>query len=221
LTPGGYARLLFADTGSGIAPDLKERIFEAYFSTKAEGEGHGLGLAIVRSIVDRCGGRIFIESAAGSGACFVIDLPLDTGSSETRPETAQPAPGLKALRPARVLLVDDRRDVLQVLALALGSAGFQVSQANSAEEAVQLVEQAAEPPEVLVSDVVMPGLTGPELAGRLRHLAPAMQVLFLSGHTPDDARRRLPPAAQLLQKPLRPEQLVAAINSILQGRPSS
>lgn len=216
--PGGYARLRFADTGLGIAPELRERIFDTYFSTKAEGEGHGLGLAIVRGIVDRNGGQISVESRLGAGTCFVIDLPLCTDRSETGQEKVRPVFSLKALRPARLLLVDDRRDVLQVLAHVLKVAGFQVSEANSAEQALQLVKQAAEPFEVLVSDVVMPDLSGPELARRLQGLAPAMQVLFLSGYAPEEIRQRLPPSARLLQKPVRPEELVAAINSILQAR---
>jgi PAS domain S-box-containing protein len=219
LPPGNYAQLRFVDTGPGIAPELIEQVFEPFYSTKPDGEGAGLGLSIVQSIVNRNGGQIWVERPVDAGACFVIDLPLCAAISETRPETAQPTPGWKALRPARLLLVDDRRDVLQVLADALELAGFQVSQANSAEEAFQLVKRAAEPPEVLVSDVVIPDLTGPELARRLQSLVPAMKVLFLSGYAPEEVRRRLPGSARLLQKPVCPEELVAAINSILQDCP--
>jgi two-component system cell cycle sensor histidine kinase/response regulator CckA len=178
--PGHYVRLEVRDTGEGIAPDVLPKIFEPFFTTKEEGKGTGLGLATVHGIVEQSGGFIFVEGESGPGAAFAIFLPRTV---ERR--TAQ-FPGLSAGVEAaverRILVVEGQAADRERSAQTLRHAGYEVRVA-APEEALAALRHDDAPIDLLVTDVAMPGMTGPVLAERLHAVRPDVPVLFITGAT--------------------------------------
>lgn len=224
LPPGRYAVLEVRDSGSGIPPELLSRIFEPFFTTRREQGGTGLGLSTVHGIVRQSGGFIAAESEVGKGTTFRIWLPRHDGPAEV-PEpapVAAPPPSLPS-RPARrdltkgpVLLVEDEAPLLRLAERALQRAGFEVIALPSGEEALELVESGAALPLALVSDVVMPGLDGLELAARLRERDPDLPVLLVSGYAEAALGRDLSAERlRLLSKPYGLADLVAELRAVL------
>lgn len=208
------ARIWFSDTGCGIAPEALERIFEPFYSGR-QGSGLGLGLSIVKTIVHRIGGRIGVDSRLGRGTEFCLELPLcerDESDADTAFEAAE---DLKALLPARILLVDDQRDLRQTVAMMLRSAGFTVSETHSAEAALERMQCGLDPVDVLVTDVVMPGMTGIELAERARQIRPGLPILLMTGYAPEELARRTADHYAVLHKPILPQTLIPAVNALL------
>ncbi len=211
VQPGPYIRISVSDTGIGMSDEVRQRLFEPFFSTKRVGEGSGLGLATVHGIVMQSGGHIDVESAPGQGACFHIALP----AAQTRHETAPPAAAVGPLRGGEtILLVEDQADVRHFVATVLEEGGYRVIEAADGEEA--LAKCAAERPDLLVTDVVMPKVSGTELATRLGTLQPQVRVLFISGYSNEVLS--WPAGVQnagFLQKPFTIAALISKVREML------
>ncbi len=216
LRPGRYVMLAVSDTGVGIARPMLEKIFEPFFSTKAPGSGTGMGLAMVDGLVRQSGGSVSVESEPGAGATFTILLPSDEEPKRPDPSTQrnEPLQGTET-----VLIVEDELAVAHLAARILGSAGYSVLEANTGEDALRLLKTTAEPVDLLLTDVVLPGMSGPELAVEVRTLRPEIQILFTSGYTDDTALRDgvLEDRAQFLPKPYSIHDLSRKVREVLDG----
>jgi CheY-like chemotaxis protein len=215
VAPGAYVVLTVADTGSGMDEATRAQAFEPFFTTKGVGKGTGLGLSMVYGIVRQSGGGISLASRPGAGATFRIYLPRH----EARPRD-QAASAPLATRPSgkeRILVVDDEPAVLNVVRRSLATSGFDVLVAANAAEALQLCELHGASLHLVITDVVMPGMGGRELAAKLAPLCPAARVLFISGYTDDDLARRGVLGGAFLRKPFDRQTLVAKVRSVLDG----
>ncbi len=210
--PGPHVVIEVADVGTGIAPEVLPRVFEPYFTTKPLGRGTGLGLAMVHGIVHEAGGDIGVESAPGQGAVFRVRLPCTTAS----PTEAAAASAAPALGDATVLVVDDDDAVLRLSARILQHAGYRVLTAPSGPAALELVRRHQGPLDLLLSDMVMPGMSGNELAAAVAELRPALRVLFMSGYD----RGATQPDQRLLAKPFDRCGLLDAVAAALRDEPS-
>jgi two-component system cell cycle sensor histidine kinase/response regulator CckA len=213
IPPGRYVTLSVTDTGVGMDEATQERIFEPFFTTKAPGQGTGLGLATAHGIVAQSGGQIWFESRAKSGTTFTICLP-SIALPAAAAERPQPQPG--APNHETILLVDDDPSIRQIAAIALERHGFQVIQA-SAEEAEQIGQDKTRTLNLLLTDVIMPGIDGVELAHRLGLVRPELKVLYISGYTDSIIVQRGVSAgsAAFLQKPFTPSALVEKVREVL------
>jgi PAS domain S-box-containing protein len=215
LAPGRYVMLTVSDTGVGMAAETRARLFEPFFTTKERGKGTGLGLATVYGIVKQTGGYIWVYSEPGQGTVFKIYLPR-LGSSTTggaEPATAGRSPS----GTETVLLVEDEPMVRSLLGGMLEKRGYRVLTAGSGEEAVVVASGDRGPIHLMVTDVVMPGLGGPELAKRLAPLHPELRVLYVSGYTDDAVLRHgvREGLASFLQKPFTLDALARKIRDVL------
>ncbi len=203
-TAAGEAVVLAVrDTGRGMDEETRVRVFEPFFTTRLTTGGTGLGLATTRSIVEQCHGTIAVESAPGKGSEFRVELPL-CGETPPPPEPAAAAPAVAA--PLRVLLVEDDDAIRRTLSRALEAKGLAVTAARSADEALEAAQRLAF--DALVTDVVMPGLRGPELAARLREQRPGLPVVFISGYHDDGGALGEDATTAVLGKPLTAEALL-------------
>jgi PAS domain S-box-containing protein len=214
LAPGDYARLTFQDTGIGMDETTRLRVFDPFFTTKERGRGTGLGLAAVYGIARQSGGGIEVSSSPGRGARFDLFFPLaapEPGASEA---PLGPAAALRGS--GRVLLVEDEDMVRGLLEETLESAGFEVVTARNGAEAVEGLERGGPRPDILVTDVVMPKMSGPELARRLETMLPDLRVLFISGYTADELQSRVGFGAGVgfLQKPFSPPTLIEKVREL-------
>lgn len=204
--------LTVTDTGGGILPEVQPHLFEPFFTTKEIGRGTGLGLATVHGIVTQSGGSIQLVSEVGAGACFLLRFPRSEGE-HTRP----------AIVPSRsqvggkhtVLVVDDATGLLEYVQKLLERHGYVVLAADSAGEAQRLFEENPAI-EVLVTDVVMPGVSGPELSQRLCAQRPALRTIYMSGYSEDAIAERgvIHPGIQFLQKPFSSESLLSKLHEV-------
>lgn len=212
--PGGdYVLLSVADTGVGIKPGIREHIFEPFFTTKELGKGTGLGLATVYGIVRQAGGHILVFSAIDRGTVFKVYLPVIEGAACRGDACATAAPPLSGSE--TILLVEDDPDVCEFASLAISHFGFKVLTAQSGVEALALCESYPEGIDLLVSDVIMPLMNGPDLAERVRRARPGIRVLFLSGYTDDVLGKRGLEAHAFLQKPFSSEALARKIRDVI------
>jgi two-component system cell cycle sensor histidine kinase/response regulator CckA len=217
IAPGKYAVFSVADTGVGMDADTQKRIFEPFFTTKEKTRGAGLGLSTVYGIVSQSGGQIFVSSEPGRGTEFTVYLPR-----EGAPRTGAGAGTPVVLRPGfeTILLVEDEDAVRNLTRRLLETGGYTVLQASNAEQAMEVAQGHTGRLDMLLTDVVMPGMSGPELARGLVALRPQLRVLYVSGY-PDEA---LPSAgaleadASFLQKPFTPETLARKIREVLDAR---
>ncbi|WP_084284890.1 hybrid sensor histidine kinase/response regulator [Solirubrobacter soli] len=205
-------RLTVLDTGEGMPEEVKAHAFDPFFTTKAEGEGTGLGLSVVYGIVERAGGNIDLDSSPGMGTCFAIDLPRAHGAAAEAPKTNGTA---GSLRGVTVLVVDDQEAVRELTVKILQQHDAHVVGAANGEEALTLLAQHEEAIDVVVTDIVMPGMSGTELARRLRGERPGLPLVYFSGHIGDVDR---PDDGPLVEKPFTPEALVSAIGDVLPAR---
>ena len=215
--PGPYVRLTVSDTGCGIDPDMMSRIFEPFFTTKQEGKGTGLGLATVYGIVKQSGGHLAVESQVGRGTTFTIDFPRVESSHEVADvPSIQSAPQQAS---ETVLLVEDDDRVRGLVASVLRRRGYEVLEASRGDEALELVRGHTAPIHLLLSDVVMPGMSGRIVATRVVELRPETRVLLMSGYSDDIALRGEDEAANmpLIQKPFSMDALEARIREALRG----
>jgi CheY-like chemotaxis protein len=207
--------LAVRDTGTGMSSDTLAHIFEPFFTTKPSGKGTGLGLSIVHGIIQQCGGHIRVESEAGVGTVFRLYFP----AVEAPPETAE-GPGTDAAAtPASgtVLVVEDDDALRSVVCQIIRDDGFRVLEAASAEEALNLTSRREGPIDLLLSDVVMPGMGGRRLAEQLTSRYPDLRVLFMSGYTDDAIIRQgvSNATANLIMKPFTPASLLQRMRETL------
>ena len=214
VVPGEYVRVSVADTGAGIPPEALPHIFEPFFTTKKLGEGTGLGLATVFGIVTQNGGEITVESEREQGACFRIHFPrcvkkISEGDTKREPSFR----GTEQL-----LLVEDEETLRGAVADFLRNCGYRVLAASCGEEALDLLHQKNSPGiAALVTDVVMPGLQGPDLAEQVRVLEPDLKVVFTSGYAASKLADRglLEPGVTFLQKPFPLITLASAVRQLI------
>ncbi|MEK6779610.1 MAG: ATP-binding protein [Candidatus Deferrimicrobiota bacterium] len=213
--PGPYVMLAVADNGTGMDEKTMERIFEPFFTTKEKGKGTGLGLATVYGIVKQSGGYIWVNSKPGQGTTFKIYLPrVDEEAVE---EATRPSPPAEAGGTETVLVVEDMEMVRTLVHEVLTRSGYTVLEATNGGEALALCGQRVEPIHLLLTDMIMPGMTGTELAARLRPLRPGIKVLFMSGYTEfgtiDNAG--LPAGSFFIQKPFTTVNLARKIRETM------
>jgi signal transduction histidine kinase/CheY-like chemotaxis protein len=217
VKPGEYVQITVTDTGVGMDEATKRRMFEPFFTTKAPGKGTGLGLSTVYGFVRQCGGYVSVLSTPGQGTSIELLLPR-AEIPAAPPPTPTPA-ALVESRPAStgamILLAEDEEAVRQLAVETLQRRGYHVIAAANGEAALQLALSYDGTIHLLISDVVMPGMKGPELADRLRAMRPGIRVLLMSGYaadvvTPNDLKE-----ATLLPKPFGPASLIKAVKAIL------
>jgi two-component system, cell cycle sensor histidine kinase and response regulator CckA len=211
LAPGSYATLRVKDSGHGMSEETQERMFEPFFTTKSPTLGTGLGLATVYGIVKQHGGHIVVESAPGKGSSFSVYFPM---SSEVVSSHERVAPKV-ARKHARLLLVDDDEAVRNVIATILRRAGHAVTVASSAEEALAAAAGLLDGLDLLVTDVVMPGMSGVELARVLQGRSTTLKVLLFSGYPGRDGQLSGQPSVDYLAKPVAPKELLDRIDQLL------
>jgi CheY-like chemotaxis protein len=218
IQPGRYAVISVADTGHGMDTETQSRIFEPFFTTKEKGKGTGLGLSTVYGIVKQSSGYVFAESELGAGTTFYVYLPrVEESAEELSPAQSQQndAGGCET-----VLLVEDEESVRELVRLTLASRGYQVLEAENGESGLRMAESFKEHIDILITDVVMPGIGGRELARKLLLLRPAISVLYLSGYTEDAVvtRGALGPRTAFLQKPFTLQNLAKKVREVLHSK---
>jgi CheY-like chemotaxis protein len=192
----------------------RQRAFEPFFTTKPKGKGTGLGLSTVYGIVDQTGGAIELLSTPGAGTTVRIYLPATTVVEEPPAPAMQPS--ADGVGTETVLLVEDNDSVRELAGKALRRRGYSVYEARHAEEAIEWATTSGITPQLLVTDVVMPGLSGPNLAARLLHEIPHLRVLYMSGYTDDTSvDRAFWGGVPLLQKPFTPSKLAERVRMAL------
>lgn len=220
LHTGSYVMLAVSDTGTGMDATTRAHAFEPFFTTKPKGKGTGLGLATVYGIVDQTGGAITIKTALGHGTTVRIYLPAVPAAVDT-PKPEPPAP-TKTFGTESILVVEDNDAVRELALLTLRQRGYDVMEAASAEQAIDLISRGARP-QLLLTDVVMPGLSGPNLAARLLQQNPRLRVLYMSGYSEDAAAAHgtFWGGVPLLQKPFTSAQLAERVRIALDTASSS
>ncbi|HJV56732.1 MAG TPA: GAF domain-containing protein [Methylomirabilota bacterium] len=219
VPPGEYVTLSIRDTGCGMDPATMARIFEPFFTTKEPGKGTGLGLSTVHGIVHQSGGHLALDSAVGRGTTFTVYLPRV-------PDQVGPAAGRSQSHPelvggsGTVLLVEDDEDLRRLTSELLHESGYTVVEAADPLEALTVSDRPGLVIDLLLTDMVMPAMRGPELAARLAETRPGLAVLFMSGYTDEAVGSTRPgdPARAFLQKPFTPHDLTRAVRGALASR---
>jgi PAS domain S-box-containing protein len=215
LAPGNYARIEVADDGAGIDQGVLPHVFEPFFTTKSSGLASGLGLATVYAIARQSGGAVLVESTAGKGSVFKVFLPRYVGEAEPEPKPAKGEPAAQGSE--TVLLVEDEPAMLSLVTVMLERMGYTVVTAGSAAEALRIAERRTI--DVLVTDLVMPGMNGRDLAERLLTIRPDLPRIFMSGY-PDgtiSARYPVETGAYFLAKPFTLNDLATTVRKALGG----
>jgi two-component system, cell cycle sensor histidine kinase and response regulator CckA len=213
LTTGRWVVLTVADNGCGMPPDVQSRVFEPFFTTKEHGTG--LGLATVYGIVKQHDGEIVLESIENHGTTFTIYLPTTVAAIDLG--RAAQSPALRARSQATILIVEDEADVREILCEVLEDLGYRVLPAADAVEALATVAEHGRTIDLVVTDIVMPGMNGPDLVARLRRTRAGLRAVYISGYT-DGAiseQRQLPPGTHFLSKPFSPESLATRVRDAL------
>jgi CheY-like chemotaxis protein len=220
LVSGPYVMMSVSDTGAGIDPEAKPHIFEPFFTTKEVGKGTGLGLSTVYGIVKQSDGHIEVYSERGRGATFKIYLPRSTaaaGEAGAAPSVARPLGGTES-----ILLVEDEDLVRAVIRKTLEVHGYRVLEACDGADALRMLEDTSPEVDLIVTDVMMPQLTGPELARRAARRFQGLKVLFVSGYTDKAVIHHglLGPGTAFMQKPFAPDALARKVREVLDGDPA-
>ena len=229
MPPAEYVQIEVADTGTGIPPEIVDKIFEPFFSTKEVGKGTGLGLSTVYGIVKQTGGFVYVESEAGKGTSFRIFLPRYHADKDTQPEiiAANGASSTQTLETkpratdltgqGTILLVEDEEGLRSLNARGLRSRGYSVIEASNGVEAMEALEEKHGAVDLVVSDVVMPEMDGPTLLTAMRGRNPDLKIIFVSGYAEDAFEKSLPENQQFafLPKPFTLSQLVAAVKETM------
>jgi CheY-like chemotaxis protein len=219
--PGSFVVLSVIDTGTGIAPEIRDKIFEPFFTTKEVGKGTGLGLATVFGIVKQHQGWIQVESEPGRGATFNVFLPVNA-----QPVTSAPveSPGITRGGAETLLLVEDDASLRGLARTILERHGYTVLAAASGVAAAQLWAAHRDEIALLLTDMVLPeGLSGPELAAKLTAQKPALRVIYCSGYSLDLGAQEVPlrEGVNFLQKPFAADQLARSVRAVLDREPAA
>jgi len=215
--PGPHVMLAVRDSGCGMDAAVQAHLFEPFFTTKPPGKGTGLGLATVYGIVKQSGGHIAVESHVGRGTTFRIYLPR-AQQAVVAPEAQVPSSTSAAGSGERILLVEDEDVVRAFVCESLRNLGYNVVEARGGPEALLFTSRHAEPIDLLITDVIMPKMNGPELASRLAETRPGVRVLYMSGYEDQLSRHPIASGGAFLQKPFTADQLAAKIRELLQAR---
>jgi len=223
-----YVKIEIADTGTGIAAEIRDKIFEPFFSTKEVGKGTGLGLSTVYGIVKQTGGFIYVDSEVGKGTSFLIFLPRHVAEPEVAAEpqvtngapkevAAEAKPRADMTGQGTILLVEDEEGLRSLNARGLRSRGYSVIEASNGVEAMEALEEKSGAIDLVVSDVVMPEMDGPTLLKEMRQKNPDIRIIFVSGYAEDAFEKSLPENQQFafLPKPFTLSQLVAAVKETM------
>jgi two-component system cell cycle sensor histidine kinase/response regulator CckA len=210
-----FVMLRVRDTGVGIDPQTRQLLFEPFFTTKHAGLGTGLGLSTVFGIVTQSGGQISVESDPGHGAEFTVFLPRTSGSPKVKPD--RPAQGGLAEKSGLILVVEDQEEVRALSCAVLRTAGYEVLEASDGLEAILLTRNLYRPVQLLLTDVIMPGMNGRELAAGITIAYPEIKVIFMSGYADQIMSDNgiLDGSVEFLQKPFTPTELVARVRQVL------
>ena len=219
VRPGRYARLSVSDNGIGMPQEIQTRIFEPFFTTKEPGKGSGLGLSTVYGIVKQSGGNIWVYSEEGLGSTFKMYLPVDVGEHGV-PGQIEPARGHWSKGTETVLLVEDAPMIRRLAREIMMRAGYTVIEAGDAEQALSLAGTQGHI-DVLLTDLIMPGPSGVELAEQLRAARSGIRVLYMSGYTDNAIVRNgmLGASEAFLQKPFTPEELLRKLRHVIETQP--
>jgi CheY-like chemotaxis protein len=215
VKPGPYVMLAVSDAGTGMDAETQARIFEPFFTTKEKGKGTGLGLATVYGIVKQSDGYVWVYSEPGRGTTFKVYLPqaqeADAGVKFSAAAAAAPR-GTET-----ILVVEDEESVRRLVHAVLEANGYKVLMATQGDEALSLADSTKGPINLMITDLVMPGMSGRQLAERLAPKRPEMKVLYMSGYTDDTVVRHhvLDPDTPFLQKPFKPESLARKVREVL------
>jgi PAS domain S-box-containing protein len=218
IQPGSYSVISVSDTGHGMDKETLSRIFEPFFTTKEKGKGTGLGLSTVYGIVKQSNGYVFAESQTGFGTTFYVYLPCVHDAVEASNASTMPEPEKGGCE--TVLLVEDEESVRELVKVTLSSRGYKVLEAKDGESGLRLAADTQEQIDILVTDVMMPGIGGRELATKLSALRPGICVLFLSGYTEDVVVTpgALGPGTAFLQKPFTLQHLAKKVREVLRAK---
>ena len=219
LPPGAYVRLSVSDTGCGMPLDVQAHIFEPFFTTKEEGKGTGLGLSTVFGIVTQSGGGLDVTSTVGTGTR--IDVYLPSVTAELEKVANQDTPPQSVRGHETILLVEDDSSVRELVRDELRKLGYRVFEAKNGLEACLVGTQQMGGLQLLLTDVVMPGMSGTELAQHLRVIKPELKLLFISGYIDDVGIGAGDPFSAYIQKPFTPEALAQTIRELLDDQPAS
>ncbi len=218
LVPGKYAMLRVTDTGHGMEAGTMAHIFEPFFTTKPMGKGTGLGLATVWGIMKQSGGSIRVESEAGRGSTFRIYLPATQGSTRRRQESlsGERVTGGKET----ILIAEDEPDLRELARIFLEGYGYKVLEAASAEQAIETAGAFPDAIDLLLTDVIMPGMSGRQLAESILSKRPQTKIVYMTGYTDDMVvqHKVLEPGVMLLQKPFSKVDLALKVRSTLDGK---
>jgi CheY-like chemotaxis protein len=214
---GNYVMLEVTDTGTGMDAATLTHIFEPFFTTKERGKGTGLGLATVYGVVKQSNGYVWVDSAPGKGASFQVYLPRYVGQAAVQEQIADPREKLRGSE--TILLVEDAEPLRKLAQTFLEGGGFRVLSAESGENALEVTARFGKTIDLLLTDVVMPGMNGRVLAEQLLRRQPGMKVLYMSGYTDSFIAGHgvLDPGTHLLHKPFTDDVLIRKVRGVLDG----
>jgi CheY-like chemotaxis protein len=217
LPPGDYVLLTVADTGQGMSEEVRKRVFEPFFTTKEPGKGTGLGLPIVYGLMVQAGGFLTVTSDPGKGTVMRLHFPITSGIPEPL-VGPQDGPSLKGTE--TILVAEDDSRVQKLVKAVLERLGYSVRMCSSGAEALAVASQPQESLDLLITDVIMPGLSGADLAREIKAIRPGLKILFMSGYTNDLISRHsvLDEGLSFLAKPFSPEVLGRKVREVLDAR---
>ncbi len=215
LKPGDYIEITVSDTGRGIHPDIIDVIFEPYFTTKAQGEGSGMGLAMVNGIVESYGGKASVKSTPGQGARFCIHLPVTRKASDQKPYTPEEAPG----GDERILFIDDEPAIIRLSCRMLERLGYTMTTLTSSTEALAMFRKSPDRFDLVITDLTMPLMTGDALTRKLLKIRPDIPIILCTGYSekisPEQAKEI--GIRAFVRKPVSKTEMATTIRKVLDG----